>query len=106
MSFTRAIPIVKAIAEKVKFEDSAKVVDATTKLAVLADKHSGKIIPIARAIAKAVGHLRHTQALPTPEVLPDTAFDLTAVPLVPDSSMWDAVSGFDYGSVDALAWGW
>ena len=102
----KAVTFAQAIIEKVKFEDVAKVVDATAKLAVLADKHAGKVVPVARAIAKALGRGTASPAVPTVDVLPDAAFDLTAMPAIPDATAWDAFGGIDYGCVDALAWCW
>lgn len=102
----KAIPFVQAIIEKVKFEDVAKVVDATAKLAVLADKHAGKVVPIARAIAKAIGRSTDSHATAGVDALADPAFDLTAMPAMPDATAWDAFGGIDYGCVDALAWCW
>lgn len=100
---TTALPIAKAVLANIKFEDVAKFADATAKLVVVADKHVGKVLPAARAIAKATGFGKaSTPALPAIEVLPDTAFEFVETP----AAGFDWMNGFDYGSLETLAWGW
>jgi len=103
---TIALPIAKSLLAKIKFEDVAKFADATAKLVVVADKHVGKVLPVARAIAKATGFGEvSTLEAPAVELLPETAFEFVELPVMPDAGAFDWMSGFDYGSLETLACG-
>lgn len=104
---TTALPIAKSLLANLKFEDVAKFADATAKVVVVVDKHAGKVLPVARAIAKATGFGKASPPdAPAAELLPDTAFEFVDGPVVPDAGAFDWMNGFDYGSLETLAGGW